>query len=320
MTEAILVIATAGIGRFVAALGALGALRAYHSAASVVLLTAPITAGFASTAPYFDEVWSDGTCERWDVASILNLRRKLRLGQFTRVYDLDHDRHSTLLFRLMHGWPAASKKAQIPWSGVIGGTALAYTDTRRDAMHLVDRWTAQLRIAGVGGVLRPDLSWVARQVKSFSLPFRMNEPFVLLALTPEHADWGASHFSDLAMTLAADGQRPVLIGDGPPEMVQTILEQCPAAVDLTGRATLNEVVLLAWAATAAVGPDNGLTHLTSAAGCRTIVLYDSSSDPALVGQRGAAVTILRRPRLSEIAAGEVMAVLKARSPSGTRRP
>jgi ADP-heptose:LPS heptosyltransferase len=103
-------------------------------------------------------------------------------------------------------------------------------------------------------------------------------------------------------------------------LVAGIVERCPSAVDLTGRATLNEVVLLAWAATAAIGPDSGLTHLTATAGCRSVVLYDATSDPALVGQRGAAVTILRRPRLSDISPGEVMAALKApRTPSGALR-
>ena len=61
------------------------------------------------------------------------------------------------------------------------------------------------------------------------------------------------------------------------------------------------------AATAAVGPDNGIMHLAAVAGCRSVVLYDQASDPALVGQRGATVTILRRPRLMDIPAAEVIA-------------
>ena len=56
-----LVIATAGIGRFVAGLGVKAALRAHHAGERMILLTAPSTAGFASTAPYFDEVWTDTT-------------------------------------------------------------------------------------------------------------------------------------------------------------------------------------------------------------------------------------------------------------------
>src|SRR5438270_4619745 len=113
----ILVIAAAGIGRFVAGLGVLGALRAHHADARIVLLTAPATAGFASTAPYVDEVWTDATIDSWDLANILNLRHKLRLAGFARVYDLDHSGHSRFLFRLMQGWLNVAARRAILWSG-----------------------------------------------------------------------------------------------------------------------------------------------------------------------------------------------------------
>lgn len=102
----------------------------------------------------------------------------------------------------------------------------------------------------------------------------------------------------------------MLIGlNVPGEIVRTVAEFCPGAVDLSGRSTVNEMVFLAWAATAAAGPDNGVMHLTAAAGCRTLVLYNGASDPALVGQRGTRVTILRRPRLADIPTSEVLAAL-----------
>lgn len=95
----------------------------------------------------------------------------------------------------------------------------------------------------------------------------------------------------------------------PAELCEVVQEMCPSTIDLTGKATVNELVFLAWAATAAVGPDNGVMHLMAAAGCRSVVLFNGASDPALVGQRGARVTILRRPQLSEVLIGEVLASL-----------
>ena len=59
-----------------------------------------------------------------------------------------------------------------------------------------------------------------------------------------------------------------------------------------------------------MGPDNGVMHLTAAAGCPTVVLYNGASDPALVGQRGNKVTLLRRPHLGDIPVGEVAAAAR----------
>ena len=308
----ILVICAAGLERFVPALGAMGAIRAHHEGSEIILLAARAASAFAATAPYFDDVWIDETDGRLSIQPLLALRRRLRAQTFDRVYDLDGTPASRRIFWLLYGRRGLSKPT-LPWSGDIAGTALAYTDPRRAAMHTVDRWAAQLKVAGIGAVLRPDLSWVARQVTSFAVPFRMADPFVLLAPSPGPGEsWPASRWGELAADLHAGRQVPVVIGANVPgEIVRTIGEFCPNAIDLSGRATVNEMVFLAWAANAAVGADNGVMHLTAAAGCRTLVLYDGASDPALVGQRGNRVSILRRPRLAEIPVGEVLIALAA---------
>lgn len=316
----LLVISTQGLKRFVPALGVMGSIRAYHRDAHIVLLTARATTAFADTAPYFDEIWTDetdgGLRNIGDLARLWALRAKLIEKPFDRVYDLDANAHSWRLFWLMHGRGAlAAHRAGIAWSGAIAGTALAYEDPRRDAMHLMDRWAAQLRVAGLPAILRPDMSWVARQVQSFTVPFSMTAPFVMIAAAPgpvarDRTGWAPEHYGELADALAAEGQIPVLMGPDVPAEVAAAVALCPTAVDLTGRATVNEMVFLAWAATAAVGPDNGIMHLTAAAGCPTVVLYDGASDPALVGQRGSKVTILRRPHLADIPVGEVTAAIR----------
>lgn len=313
----LLIICTEGLKRFVPALGAMGGLRAAHRDAHITLLTARTTSAFAATAPYFDEIWTDDSDGKF--AGIGHLRRlwalraKLIAGAFDRIYDLDGSAHTHRLFWLMYGRRALPlNRRDIAWSGVIPGTTLSHEDPRRAAMHLVDRWAAQLKIAGLAAILRPDMSWVARQVTSFTVPFRMTEPFVMIAAAPGPGKaWAAERYGELARALADDGQTPVLMGpDVPAEICRTVAEMCPGAVDLTGRATVNEMVFLAWAATAAVGPDNGVMHLSAAAGCPTVVLFDGASDPALVGQRGNKVVILRRPQLADIPVGEVTAAIR----------
>ena len=148
-------------------------------------------------------------------------------------------------------------------------------------------------------------------MQSFTVPFRMTEAFVLMAPAPGPGQpWPADRYGELASLLMGEGQIPVIVGpDVPRDLVTTVLEFCPEAIDLTGRATVSESVFLAWAATAALGPDNGIMHLAAAAGCPTVVLYNGASDPTLVGQRGSRVRILRRPTLVEIPPAEVLAAL-----------
>ena len=309
----ILVISAQGLERFVPALGAMGAIRAAHRDAHIVLLTTPAVSAFAATAPYFDEIWTDETNGALQIQRLWALRARLKAMPFARVYDLNATPQSRRLFWLMYGTRALPfKRGDIAWSGTIPGTALAHNDARRAAMHLVDRWAAQLKIAGIGAVLRPDLSWVARQVESFTLPFRMSAPFVLVSATPgPGTPWPAERYGELARALALSGQIPVLVGAGvPPDVATAVAGFCPTAVDLSQRATVNEMVFLAWAATGATGPDNGITHLAAAAGCHTVVLYNGASDPALVGQRGNRVSILRRRTLAEIPIGEIVATLE----------
>jgi len=310
----ILVISTLRLERFVPALGALGAIRACHPEAEIILLTSQVVSAFAQTAPYFDTIWIDDTNQQINPA-LWHLGKRLEAAGFVRVYDLDATPHTKRLFWVMYGLRALPlSRRSIEWSGAIPGTLLNHDDPRRETMHLVDRWAAQLKLADIGLLHRPDLSWVARQVQSFNVPFRMNAPFTLISATPgPGSSWPADRYGELAVALAASGQIPVLVGaDTPPEVCETVANFCPSAVDLTGQATINELVFLAWAATAAVGPDNGITHLTAAGGCRTVVLYNGASDPALVGQRGPKVSILRRGQLSEIPVGEVVATLEAR--------
>ncbi len=320
--ERILVIATTGLERFVPALGAMAALRAHHHGATVILLTTAVIAVFAAASPYFNDVWVDETAGSRDMRRWLALRRRLREQPFDRVYDFDASDHSKSVFWLMYGRRGFFARNTLPWSGAIPGTALARTHPDHAAMHLVDGWTAQLRTAGVHGVLRTDVSWVARQVRSFTMPFRMDESFVLFSIDPgPGAPWPAENYADLARLMDQEGKRPVLVGFAPAAAtVAAIAMRCPTAVDLSGKISVSDLIFLTWAATAAVGADNGIMHLTGAAGCPTVVLFDRASDPALVAPRGDVVTILRREQLADIPVSEVAASLRRGRSTPKRTP
>lgn len=306
--ENILIVITSGLERLVPALGAVAAIRASHAHAEIVILAREEFAEFLRTSPYPNEVWIDNTAGSRSLKRWRALRAQLRSREWARIYDLDGNRHSGHLFWLTYGRRALSQARNcLPWSGTIPGTFLAWTDPHREQMHVRDQWAHQLKIARIPVVPATDLSWVARRVTSFNVPFRMNEPYLLLAM-----DRGAGgawpHLAEFAQLAA--GRVLVAVGFDPSEDLAAVRAACPGLVDLVGKATLNELVFMAWAAAGAVGTDNGIMHLAAGAGCRCVVLYDSNSDPALVGQRGSRVTILRRPQLGGIPAAEVFAALK----------
>ncbi len=78
-----------------------------------------------------------------------------------------------------------------------------------------------------------------------------------------------------------------------------------------GRTGLLDIAALARGARAAVGNDTGPMHLMAAAGAPSVALFSAASDPALCGQRGPHVAILRRPVLADLEPGDVVKALGA---------
>ena len=312
----VLVIAADGLGSFVQALGAVAAIRIHHPGARVILLAAANTVDFAVGSPFVDEVWADEqhSWRAWRAAR--TFRDRLRGAGFARVYDLDGGDIGRRIFRLMYGWRVdAARRATIQWSGEIAGALFGDPIAGQASLHRWDRLAAQLKRAGVPELTPVDLTWVASRVTGFSLPFRMTEPFTMIVTDGPHRNsaqgWPPDRICVLAERIASDGAVPVLVGlTAAPDLVAAVQAVVPRAVDLTGRANISDLVFLAWAARGAVGCDTGLMHLFAAADCRAVVLYDASSDPALSGQRGRGVIILRRQRLADIPVGEVAAALR----------
>ena len=90
-----------------------------------------------------------------------------------------------------------------------------------------------------------------------------------------------------------------------------IIADAPNALNLAGKTSLLQLVGIAKAAKAALGNDSGPMHVAAVAGTPSVVLYSEDSDPALCAQRGADVTILRRPSLDALSVDDVMQALPA---------
>ncbi len=300
----VLVIKHGALGDFVQATGPFAAIRRHHADREIVLLTTPPFAAFARASPYFDEVWTDRRASAVALSEWRALRRRLRDGGFGRVYDLQTSDRSSFYFRLF--WPGPYPE----WSGIAGGCSHPHANPRRDALHTIDRQAEQLAIAGIATVPPPDLTWANADIGAFGLADRVA---LLAAGGAAHRPgkrWPRDRYAALARWLVARGLQPVLVGTaGEAELIEEIRAACPEAVSLAERTSLIDLVALARRATAAVGNDTGPMHLASVAGCPTLVLYSSESDPALCGQRGAHVLILRRPRLADLAVDDVVRAL-----------
>ncbi len=300
----ILVVKLGALGDLIQALGPLAAIRRHHADARIVLLTAVPYAAFMDSCPLVDAVWIDRRPGAFDLGGWLALRRRLRGGGFTRVYDLQTSDRSSFYYRLF--WPGPPPE----WSGIAAGCSHPHANPRRDFLHSIERQAEQLAAAGIKDVPSPDLGWVAADVGRFGLTGR----YALLmpggaAHRPDKR-WPATRYADLARRLLTSGVRPVLIGlESEAPLLAEVAAGAPAALDLAGQTSLAEIAVLARGAVAAVGNDTGPMHMAAVAGVPSVVLYSDASDPALCAQRGPAVTILRRSRLTDLSVDAVAAAL-----------
>ncbi len=309
---AILVIKLGALGDWVQALGPFAAIRRHHADAPVTLLTGEPYAELSRASGYFDRVWVDVRPRVHQIGGWLGLRRRLRGGGFRRVYDLQTSDRSAFYFRLF--WPGPYPE----WSGTARGCSHPHANPRRDTMHTVERQAEQLNIAGITEVPEGDLSW-ARADGDVAARFGLSGAYALLvpggAAHRPGKRWPAARYGEIGRRLAADGIAPVLLGAAAEGgVLEGVRAVCAEARSLAGRTSLADIVALARGAVVALGNDSGPMHLVALADCRCVVLYSDQSDPALCGQRGPAVTILRRPRLADLPADEVAAALALSAP------
>ena len=305
--ERILVIKHGGLGDWVLATGCFAAIRQHHPKGRITLLTAPAFADWGVRCGWFDEVWTD---ERPSLIAEpfawTRLRRRLIDAEFARVYDLQTSGRTGLYFRML------PRRRRPEWSGIAAGCSHPHRNPQANVMHTLAVRAEQLGIAGIAEVPAPTLDWLDDAIDDLTLP----EAFALVvpggsAHRPEKR-WPAARFADLARRLAARGTPPVLIGAAAEAPVlDEIVRQAPAAIDLGGRTGLGQIAVLARRATCAVGNDTGPMHIAATAGCPSVVLFGAASDPGRCAPCGETVTVLRRVPLTGLSVDEVIGAVAA---------
>lgn len=300
----ILVIKLGALGDFVLSLGPCAAIRRYHPEAHITLLTIDPFLEFAGATNYFDEIWIDRRVPWWRPDGWLALRRRLRRGKFDRVYDLQTSDRSGWYFHLL--------RKDTEWSGIVSGCSHPHANPNRDGLHTQERQAEQLAICGIKSVPRDDLSWATAEIEQFNIL----APAVIIApggsLHRHSKRWPVSQYVLLVQALAEMGYQPVLIGTSSEhEITQLIAASCDSAKDLTGLTTLLDLVALTRIADLAIGNDTGPMHIAAAAGCHSIVLFSSDSDPALTAPRGDRVTVLKQNNLADLSVEDVLAAFSS---------
>ena len=302
-SNAILVIKLGSLGDFIQAFDGFHDIRAHHSGARIALLTTPPFAALARRAPWFDDVWIDGR-PRWrQILAWGRLIARLRGAHFGRVYDLQYNRRSAILFRALGGRNGPA------WFGKAPGCAFPEPPYPAEAGN-VDRLRIHLQSAGVPSAGEPDLAWLAEDVAGLAPPGR----FVLMApgCSPHlpQKRWPAENYAALGRRLSARGYRIALVGTGADRStIEALRARFSDAIDLSGRTSLFQLASLAREAVAVVGNDTGPIFLSAKIGAPTLTLMSSHTDEKRSAPRGRASRWLKRDNLAELGVDEVEATL-----------
>ncbi|MBI5191896.1 MAG: glycosyltransferase family 9 protein [Nitrospirae bacterium] len=99
--------------------------------------------------------------------------------------------------------------------------------------------------------------------------------------------WPKERFSELAGLLINSGIKVIVLGTNPErDITQTIKNDNPGVVDLTGKTTFSQLAAILKRCKLLVSNDTGTVHLSSAAGTRVIGLYICHAYPIETGPYG----------------------------------
>lgn len=299
---AILVIKHSALGDMILALPLLAAIRRHHPGERIVLLTTAPYVDLTQRSGLVDEVWTDSRPSLWQIGKIWALIRRIRAGNFSRIYDLQGTQRTRGYYRLL-GNPADI------WVGNAKGCRYYIPDPVAP-IHIADLRAQQLALVGIPDPGLPDLAFLKTDISRFGLP----ERFALLV--PGGAPhrpakrWPATSFSALAQHLLTQDIVPVLIGRAAERAeIDAIIAAVPAARSLCDQTSIADLATLGRAAVVAVGNDTGPMHIIAASGCPSVVLYSAESDPRKISPRGDWVQILQQESLQGLPAADVIAAL-----------
>lgn len=272
---------------FVEAEPIFAAIREANPGVPIDLLTTPQFGRLAKGAPYFDRVLAAEPVA--DKAALREFINQLKKISYEQIYDLDGSKQTLEIRSALTGfrgprWVGPRRSSGKSASRV--GLGLDGYGLRR--MMLDAKVSVEERL--------PNLYWAldGRKDAANMKPswFGISGAFaLLLPSTVESRRWPASHYAKLAQELAREGLFSVIIG--PEELAEEAREISRLAgkngtdaaagtvIDLTGKADLAQLAMLAQHAQFFVAGASEELHLCVAVGCSGVVLmHPSDTDEA----------------------------------------
>lgn len=282
--ERILIVAPSWVGDAVLSQPLLALLKAKDPAARIDVLAPgwvlPVYRRMPQVADTIESPFAHG---RFDFGKRLRLAWLLRQVRYDRAFVLSNSFKSAL----------APCLAGIPnRTGFVGELRYGLlTDARRLDKRRLPRMVERFaHLAGNAGeslpvpLPRPALRVTAPEVDAVLAAKALSRPAKLACFCPgaEYGPskrWPARYFAALAQRLARDGYEVWLLGSKKDAAtgVEIVRDAGGTVLDLTGKTSLDEAIVLLSIADQVVTNDSGLMHVTAALDRSLVAIYGSSS-------------------------------------------
>lgn len=266
--ERILIIKLGALGDIVRTEGVLHDIRNHHWEAEITIMTTPAYERIFERCPWTDKVFVDPRASRWNIPGMLDLRKRLRMQAWDKVYDLQKVSRTAFYHYLF--LPGVS------WSG--NTTVNSRFNSHNRPLSPLAEAADQLESAGVAvhHSLCPDLSWFADDVTDILNNAGVCRPFTVLIPggSSGHPEKRWPYYRELGGLLSELGRQVVTI-PGPDDMA--LCATIPGIM-LTGPGEYLGFFKLAGVLRQAefvVGNDTGPSHIASHLGCRGLALFSN---------------------------------------------
>jgi ADP-heptose:LPS heptosyltransferase len=262
----ILIIRLGAFGDILQSEGAIHDIRLHHPGDEITLLTTRPYQRIYERCPWIDHIMIDPRNPRYDIISMLRLRRTLKGASFDKIYDLQNSKRT----RLYRNWLDAD------WSQKDETFNLAIAKRLGRKLDILERIALQLEQAGIAvrHTLQPNVSWMADDASDYMQSVALKPGFVILfaGSSARHHQKRWPHFNELARLLVEAGH-VVVTAPGPDEMKLCQELPCPALLDRNKPISFNLLAGLIRQAGLVIGNDTGPTHLAAYLNAKGLALF-----------------------------------------------
>ena len=295
----ILVIKLSALGDVVQTNGAIHDIREHHLHDRITVMTAPPYQRFMEKCPWVDDVLIDYRPSLVNLSGILKLRKRIKAGNFDRVYDLQQKLRTRLYYRWLF--------PRVEWFGdVKGGTVFLKQDEIKTCAP--DRLARMLKLGGitVRHTMNNDVSWMADPVEEILAGAGITNSYIVLipGASAAHPGKRWPYFKELAMRIEAHGKQVVTV-PGPDEMELCRSMPGKMLVPEKGYYDFFKLAGIVKNASYVIGNDTGPTHIAANVGCKGLALYGAHATPERTGIQLTGFSWMQKENLADLSVDAV---------------